>query len=104
MNSKQVWKNKVYSLLGFAARSKALVSGSFAVKRALGEDSLELLLFSEECSEKTIASFLFSRDIEHIVLGPSERMSKLTGVEDRHVFGIKKGKLAEAMIKEISRR
>ncbi|HZK09544.1 MAG TPA: hypothetical protein VFD08_00615 [Clostridia bacterium] len=104
MNSDKNWENKTYTLLGFAAKSGVLVSGTFAIKRALKEDSLGLLLFSEECSNKTIASFLYHSDIDHIILGPSERMSKTTGVKNRHVFAVKKGKLAENMIKEISRR
>lgn len=104
MNSDETWKNKVYTLLGFAAKSGVMLSGTFSIKRAMKEDSLELLLFSEECSEKTIASFLYRSDIDHLILGPSERMSKTAGVKNRHVFAIKKGKLAENMIKEISRR
>ncbi len=104
MNSEELWKTKIYSFMGFAAKSGKIVSGSFATKKALGEGSLELLLFSEECSKKTIADFLFPGNVEGLVLGPSEKMSKTIGVSDRHVFGVKKGKLAEAMIKEISRR
>lgn len=104
MNSDEAWKSKIYTLLGFAAKSGVLLSGTFAIKRAMKEDALELLLFSEECSEKTIASFLYRSDIPHIVLGSSEQMSKTTGVKNRHVFAVKKGKLAENMIKEISRR
>lgn len=104
MNSEKIWKNKVLTLMGFSARAGDLVTGSFAVDRALKEGKIELLLFSEECSKKTIASFLHKQDIEHLVLTDSETMSRLTGVKDRHVFAIKKGKLAEAIIKEISRR
>ncbi|NLY72277.1 MAG: hypothetical protein GX079_01110 [Tissierellia bacterium] len=104
MNSGEVWKTKVLSLLGFAAKSGNLVTGSFAVDRALKEGSIDLLLFSEETSKKTIASFLHQRDLPSAVLTDSATMSKLTGVSNRHVFAVKRGKLAEAMIKEISRR
>ena len=104
MNCDEALKAKLLTLMGFAKRAGILISGSFAVEKALSKDQVGLLLFSEECSEKTIQSLRHHHPVPYVVLCSSQLMSQKTGLENRHVFAIKKGMIADNMIKEIANR
>lgn len=102
MSLDEALKNKLLTLMGFAQRSGQLISGSYAVENALSKERVGLLLFSEECSPKTIQSLRHHHPVPYVVLCSSQQMSQKTGLENRHVFAVKKGQMAENMIKEIA--
>lgn len=49
--------NKIYSLLGLAARSGNVVSGEFAVEKAVKSGSAVLVIVSEDASDNTVKMF-----------------------------------------------
>ena len=50
-------KNKIFSLLGLATRSRNLVSGEFMTEKAVKEGSACLVIVSEEASDNTKKKF-----------------------------------------------
>ena len=49
--------NKIYSLLGLAVRSRNLVSGEYAVEKAVKSGSAELVIVSGDASGNTVKLF-----------------------------------------------
>ncbi|MDF2653640.1 MAG: ribosomal protein [Bacillota bacterium] len=97
-------RRRVDSYLGFAAKSKNLVSGYQSCLHAIKHRKLKLLILAEDLSENTVKKL--SRVAEEgsvpvRVYGLSEELSQITGNQDRGIFGITDGNFAEAIMKEI---
>lgn len=95
---------KVDSYLGFAAKSRNLVSGYHTCLHAIKQKKLKLLILSEDLSENTVKKLSKLSQENEIPLrryGKSEELSKATGSQERGVFGITDGNFADVIMKEI---
>ena len=95
---------KVDSYLGFAAKSRNLVSGYQTCLHAIKKKKLKLLILSEDLSENTVkklSKLSKENEIPLRIYGKSEELSKATGSQERGVFGITDGNFADVIMKEI---
>lgn len=100
-------RNKVESYLGFATKSKNLVSGFYSCVNGMKQNKLKLLILAEDLSENTVKK-LNKTSLEYGVplriYGKSEELSKITGSHERGVFGITDQNFADVILKELDGR
>lgn len=97
-------RKKVDSYLGFAAKSRNLVSGYHTCLYAIKQKRLKLLILSEDLSENTVkklSRYAAENGIPVRRYGKIEEISKITGNLERGVFGVTDGNLADAVLREI---
>ena len=95
---------KIDSYLGFAAKSRNLVSGNYSCLNAIKQKKLKLLILSEDLSENTVkklAKLSKENDIPLRIYGKSEELSRVTGSQERGIFGITDVNFADVILKEI---
>jgi ribosomal protein L7Ae-like RNA K-turn-binding protein len=97
-------RKKVDSYLGFAAKSRNLVSGYHTCLHNIKHKKLRLLILSEDLSENTINKLMKLSEESGIpsrIYGKSVELSKVTGNRGRGVFGITDKNFADIILKEI---
>ena len=98
--------NKVYSYLGFAARSRNLITGYNTCMTSMNKRKIKLLILTEELSENTIKKMLqqcSKTNTKHRIFGSAEELSRVTGKDGAGVFGITDRHFAEIISKETDR-
>lgn len=96
--------NKVFSYLGFAAKSRNLVTGYNTCAMMMGKRKLKLLILTKDLSENTMKKMqqqCGSNHIEYRIFGTAEELSKITGKSGKGIFGITDRHFAEIIAKEI---
>lgn len=97
-------RKKVDSYLGFATKSKNLVSGYQTCLHTIQKNKLKLLILSEDLSENTVkkmSKLADENDVPVRIYGKSEELSKATGSQERGIFGITDVNFADVILKEI---
>lgn len=97
-------RKKVDSYLGFAAKSRNLVSGYHTCLHAIKQKKLKLLILSGDLSENTVkklAKLSEDNGVPLRIYGKMEELSMITGSRERGVFGITDKNFADAILKEI---
>lgn len=83
--------NKTYSLLGFAQRSKKLVSGEEGVEGAIRRGKAQFLIIAQDCSKNTQSRFISmakANAVEHCLFGTKDDLGKAVGKAQRAVVAI----------------
>ena len=97
---------RLEGLMGFAARSRNLVTGYNTCLAMMGNRKIKLLIISEDVGEKTkdkmVQKCTFN-NIEWRVFGKAEDLSQMTGKEDKGLFGITDKGFAKSICEEIDR-
>lgn len=95
-------RNKIDSYLGFAKKSRNLLTGYntcvFAIKK------IKLLIITEDLSENTVKKLLklsMDHGVPYRIYGKTEELSKITGSQERGVYGITDVNFADVILKEI---
>ena len=81
--------NKVYGLLGLAAKSGSVVSGGNTCERLLKGSKSQLVVLAEDASENTREKFLrlaAQKEIETRIFGTCDELGKYIGKEIRSVL------------------
>lgn len=89
---------RVYQLIGLCQKARKLVSGEFAVKQAVLNEEVKLVIITEDASANTTKLFKDKcnyRNIPWIQWGDRFILGKMLGKETRVVIGIVDDKLAE---------
>lgn len=97
-------RKKVDSYLGFAAKSRNLISGYHTCLHSIKQRKMKLLILSEDLSENTIDKLVkLSKEngIPSRIYGKSVELSRATGNQGRGVFGITDKNFADIILKEI---
>ncbi len=97
-------KTKLESYLGFAARARALCSGSGTCSINIKRGKAKLLIIAEDAAENTVKkmeSEAKARGVECRIYGKSDELSKITGVSGRTTFVITDEHFAECILNEI---
>lgn len=97
-------RKKVDSYLGFAAKSRSLISGYYTCLHSIKQKKLKLLILSEDLSENTTNKMIKLSEENGIpsrIYGKSVELSKATGNRGRGVFGITDKNFADIILKEI---
>ena len=98
--------NKVCSYMGFAARSRNLVTGYNTCLLSMNKKKIKLLILTEELSENTLNKMIqqcTKTKTEYRIFGNAEELSKITGKDGTGIFGIIDKHFAEIICTEIDR-
>ncbi|WIF94680.1 L7Ae/L30e/S12e/Gadd45 family ribosomal protein [Caminicella sporogenes] len=85
-------ENKIYSLLGFAQKSKNLFSGENTCEIYIKKKVIKLIIIAEDASHNTLKKMINlcnSNGIPYIIFGNRDMLSKSIGKINRTVLGIK---------------
>lgn len=98
--------NKLRTYFGFAIKSRNLVSGYDTCLNLIKRKKIQLIIITEDASEKTQTRFKGLCETAgipmYIVENSEYDMVELTGVEGRNIFGVTDINLAGAIAKEIN--
>jgi ribosomal protein L7Ae-like RNA K-turn-binding protein len=97
-------RNKVESYLGFAARSRNLITGYNTCIMMMAKRKVRLLILTEDLSENTVEKMLTQcnkNKVEYRIFGNSDDLSHITGKSGKGIFGITDKHFAEIICKEI---
>ncbi len=95
---------KFFSYLGFAARSRNLVTGYNTCSLMIERRRLKLLILTEDLADNTIKKMLQlcrKYKIEYRIFGRSDSLAHATGKPGKGIFGITDSHFAEIICKEI---
>lgn len=99
-------REKIHSYLGFAKRSRNLISGYNSCIYAIKRRKIHLLILTADLSENTKKKFLAvaeSGNVQLRIYGTMEKMQEMTGEIGRGIYGITDKNLAEAIKREIDK-
>ena len=97
-------RNKVESYMGFAARSRNLITGYNTCIMMMGKRRVKLLILSEDLAENTIKKMVSEcnkNKVMYRIFGHSDDLSHITGKSGKGIFGITDKHFAEIICKEI---
>ena len=97
-------RSKVYSYLGFAAKSRNLISGYNSCIMGIERGKVKLLIVTEGISDNTVKKLLQKCDkykVEYRIFGNREEIGKVTGNPGNGVFAITDSHFSEIICKEI---
>ena len=96
--------NKLGAYLGFAVKSRNLVSGYDTCMNLIKRKKIKLILITRDASEKTMEKFrrlTENAEIPMYVMESSREMAAMTGLDGRNIFGITDANFAQTIAKEI---
>lgn len=94
--------DKVFTLLGFAQRAGALVSGDMAVKKALEQRTVRLLIVASDAADRTKSGLvaLAGREGTDVrSFGSKDALGRAIGKSNRSAVAIKDAQLATALLR-----
>ena len=97
-------REKIHSYLGFARKSRSLVSGYNSCVHEIQRGRVGLILLTEDLKQGTKDTFeelAASKNIPLCYYGTMEKMAEMTGVKGRGVFAITDKNLATAIENEV---
>ncbi len=100
-------REKIHSYLGFARRSRNLISGYNACIYGIEKRKIRLLVLTADLSENTKKKFQAAAESGNVPLriyGTMEAMEEMTGEVGRGVYGVTDRNLAKAIMEEIDMR
>lgn len=97
-------QNKVLGLIGLSAKAGKVEFGADAVEDAIKKKKAKLVIVSEDAAERTRENFRFlcqKANINYIVFGEKEKISKAIGKSNKAVIAIKDKNLSNEIYKII---
>lgn len=99
-------RKKIDSYLGFAAKSRNLVTGYNTCLLMMDKRKIKLLILAKDLSEKTVKKLsdaAENKNIPYRYYGTVEELSRMCGKQGKGVFGITDVNFAKVIINEIDR-
>ncbi|MGF6376219.1 ribosomal protein L7Ae-like RNA K-turn-binding protein [Clostridiales Family XIII bacterium PM5-7] len=97
-------RDKVESYLGFAARSRNLVTGYNTCTMMMEKKRIHLLIITKDMAENTMKKMLQQcnkNKVKYRIFGDSEALSQITGKAGTGIFGITDKHFAKIICEEI---
>ena len=97
-------RGKVFSYLGFAAKSRNLVTGYNTCIMMIEKRRVQLLILTEDLADNTVKKMqgkCEKKNVNYIIYGGSDELSQVTGKTGKGIFGITDRHFAEIICKEI---
>ena len=97
-------RNRVFQMLGIAAKSGSVVSGEFSTEKAVKTGSAYLVIVSEEASANTNKMFTNMTSFYEVpmyVFGTKEELGRCIGKQFRASLAITDENLANAVVKKL---
>ena len=95
-------KNKIFSLLGLATRSRNVVSGEFMTEKAVKSYDAELVIVAEDASDNTKKMFrnmCTFYEVPYYEFGSKEELGHALGKEMRASLAIQDEGFSKAIVK-----
>lgn len=99
-------RRKIDSYLGFAKKSRGLISGYNSCMDGMMRRKVRLLILAEDLAENSaekLSRLANAQGVPVHIYGTKEMLSRVTGEIDRGIFGITNEHLAKAVLQEIER-
>ena len=96
--------DKIYSYLGFASKSRSLVTGYNTCILMMEKRKIKLLILCSDLAENTLKKMTKEcnkYDLKFRIFGKCDEISKATGNVGKGIFGITDKNFAEVITKEI---
>lgn len=96
--------NKVYGLLGISTKAGKLIAGTDLVIEEMARGNVKLVIIAEDASEKSKKNMKYyceKYNVENIVFGTIDNLSKAIGKHNKAIIGIKDINLASAIKNQI---
>lgn len=96
--------NKVLGLLGISAKAGKIVSGTDLVLEEMQKQKVYLVIIAEDASGKTKKNIIYyctKNNVQHIIFGTIDELSKSIGKNNKAIIGIEDQNLAKAIIDKI---
>jgi ribosomal protein L7Ae-like RNA K-turn-binding protein len=93
-------REKIHSYLGFAKRSRNLISGYNSCIYGMERGKIHFLILAGDLSENTrqkLSGIAEAQGIPYCIYGTIDILSKMAGEKGRGIFGITDGNLATAI-------
>lgn len=97
--------NKVFGLLGICMKAGKLLAGTDLVLEEMAKNNVKLLIIANDASEKTIKNIIYyanKYNVENLIYGSIDDLSKAIGKYNKAIIGIKDENLANALKKAIT--
>ncbi|MCI9475695.1 ribosomal L7Ae/L30e/S12e/Gadd45 family protein [Anaerovoracaceae bacterium 41-7] len=97
-------RGKVFSYLGFAAKSRNLVTGYNTCIMMIEKRRVQLLILTEDLADNTVKKMqgkCEKNNVNYRIFGGSDELSQVTGKTGKGIFGITDRHFAEIICKEI---
>lgn len=97
-------REKVFSYLGFAAKSRNLVTGYNTCIMMIEKRKLQLLILTEDLADNTVKKMqgkCLKYNVNYRIFGESDVLSKMAGKSGKGIFGVTDRHFAEIICKEI---
>lgn len=97
-------RKKIETYLGFAKRSRNLVTGYNTCLYGLQSRKIKLVILAGDAAENTVKKFMDQTRNSKVPVrfyGTKEELSQITGESDKGVFGITDKHFAEIILKEL---
>ena len=98
-------KNKIFSLLGLATRSRNVVSGEFMTEKAVKSYNAELVIVGEDASDNTKKMFTNMCEFYEVpmfIYGTKEELGHAIGKEFRASLAVLDEGFANAVMKKMN--
>lgn len=99
-------RGKIFSYLGFAAKSRKLVTGYNTCIMTMEKGRLKFLILTEDLSENTMKKMMqkcSKNKVSYRIFGNSDELSQITGTSGKGIFGITDSHFAKITCEEIDR-
>lgn len=99
-------EDKLYSYLGFAAKSRNMVTGYNTCILMMGKRKIKFLIITQDLSENTVEKMIKEcnkNKVKHRIFGTSEELSRVTGKTNKGIYGITDNNFANVICTEIDR-
>ncbi|MGN0711966.1 MAG: L7Ae/L30e/S12e/Gadd45 family ribosomal protein [Anaerovoracaceae bacterium] len=97
-------RSKIESYLGFATRSRNLITGSNTCLFAMNKKKIKLLILAGDISENTMKKLRNAAEegnTVYRVYSTCDELSRICGTSGKGVFGITDQNFADVILKEI---
>lgn len=96
--------NKVFGLLGFAAKSRNLVTGYNTCIYTMNKNKIKLVILASDLADNSKEKMVRAcqgMEVTYRIYSDMESLSKVTGKVSSGIFGITDEGFAKAILKEI---
>ena len=97
-------RERIHSYLGFARKSRNLISGYNTCLYGIQKRKVKLLILAADLSENTLEKFrrlCEAQKMEYRICLTAEQLSMYAGEEGKGIFGVTDQKFADVISKEI---
>lgn len=97
-------QNKVYGLLGLAARGRNLVSGEFSTENAIKDGKTMLVIVARDASDNTKKRFMDKCSYYEVpihIYGTKEELGRAIGTEERASLALLDEGLAQTITRHL---